>query len=75
MMSGRRAAVSKITACKECADRHMGCHVDCTRYLKEKTEADRIREEMNQKKETLSKQIQWTRESVKRMKRGKRRER
>lgn len=64
--------MSRITACKECTERYIGCHSDCERYLKEKSEADRIREEMAQKKEELSNQIQWTTESVKRMKRGKR---
>lgn len=28
----------KITCCYKCAERHMGCHGSCERYLAEKTE-------------------------------------
>lgn len=24
-----------ITCCKDCTDRHIGCHIDCERYLAE----------------------------------------
>ena len=27
-----------IKACKDCKDRHMGCHASCDRYLREKAE-------------------------------------
>lgn len=38
----------KITCCKDCPDRHIGCHAVCERYLDQKAtleeEADRVRE-------------------------------
>ena len=38
----------KITCCKDCPDRHIGCHATCERYLEQKAtleeEADRARE-------------------------------
>lgn len=29
-----------MKSCKDCADRHPGCHGHCERYLKEKAEHD-----------------------------------
>lgn len=34
----------KITCCKDCTKRHIGCHASCEDYIKQKTELDRIRE-------------------------------
>lgn len=37
----------EITCCKDCPDRHVGCHATCERYLEQKAtleeEADRVR--------------------------------
>lgn len=32
--------VSVITPCKNCEDRHMGCHSECERYAKYKQECE-----------------------------------
>lgn len=31
-----------MTACKDCVERHPGCHGHCERYLKEKAEHDAL---------------------------------
>ena len=36
-----------MKSCKDCADRHPGCHGHCERYLKEKAEHD----ELNRKRQ------------------------
>ena len=32
-------------SCKGCTERHVGCHATCEKYIAEKAENDRIREE------------------------------
>ena len=29
-----------ITCCKGCSDRHIGCHADCEKYIREKEESE-----------------------------------
>jgi len=36
--------------CKECAERHMGCHSECERYLKYKQQIKEIHEKVNFRK-------------------------
>lgn len=31
-------------SCKDCTNRHIGCHSTCERYISEKAENDRLRE-------------------------------
>lgn len=44
--------MSVIFSCKDCVppERHVGCHSTCEKYLTEKAENDRIREEENKRK-------------------------
>lgn len=32
-----------ITSCKDCAERRVGCHSECERYLKQKSESEATR--------------------------------
>lgn len=61
-----------IKSCKDCQERHIGCHSECEKYISERAEYDR------EKSERYS---VWCRENeaneakklgIKRMKRGKR---
>lgn len=42
-----------IRVCKDCQDRHMGCHVDCEKY---KAERERLDKEKKQIREAKRKQ-------------------
>lgn len=35
-----------IKCCKDCPDRHVGCHGTCERYKAERAEMDRLKERM-----------------------------
>lgn len=35
----------RITTCKDCPDRYLGCHDHCDRYQAEKAKSDKEREE------------------------------
>lgn len=40
--------------CKECPDRHIGCHADCEDYLIFKSECDRIRQNEQAERKTIN---------------------
>lgn len=44
-MQGNLGLTPVQAPCKGCADRHTGCHTDCTRYIAFRREADRYRQE------------------------------
>ena len=33
-----------ITCCKDCTERHLGCHSKCEKYINQKKEAEKIKE-------------------------------
>lgn len=37
--------------CKDCRDRHIGCHADCSRYLQAKEEREKKRQIIRQEKD------------------------
>lgn len=39
-----------VTVCKDCTERHMGCHGTCERYKAQKAERDAERDAINRKK-------------------------
>lgn len=40
----------KVTVCKDCQERHVGCHSTCERYKAQKEKWDAEREEINKQK-------------------------
>lgn len=44
-MQGNLGLTPVQAPCKGCADRHTGCHTDCTRYIAFRREADRYKQE------------------------------
>lgn len=36
--------MSVIFSCKDCNERHVGCHSTCEKYIAEKAESERIRQ-------------------------------
>ena len=41
-------------SCKDCTERHVGCHSTCEKYISEKAENDRLREEEHHKRKDMS---------------------
>lgn len=46
-MQGNLGLTPVQAPCKGCADRHTGCHMDCTRYIAFRREADRYKQEQS----------------------------
>lgn len=46
-MQGKLGLTPVQAPCKGCADRHTGCHTDCTRYIAFRREADRYKQEQS----------------------------
>lgn len=46
-MHGNLGLTPVQAPCKGCADRHTGCHTDCTRYIAFRREADRYKQEQS----------------------------
>ena len=42
-----------VFSCKNCTERYVGCHSTCPKYLQEKAEHDRVKEEDHKKNETI----------------------
>lgn len=40
-------------SCKGCTERHVGCHATCEKYIAEKAENDRIREEAQKHRNSI----------------------
>ena len=40
----------KVTVCKDCTDRHVGCHVTCEKYKEQKAKWDAELDEINKQK-------------------------
>ena len=40
-----------VTVCKDCQERHVGCHGTCEKYKTQKAEWDAQRDEINRKKQ------------------------
>ena len=38
--------IMAIFSCKDCTERHVGCHSTCPKYLQEKAEHDKLREKI-----------------------------
>ena len=41
----------KITVCKSCQDRRIGCHATCERYIKQSEEQDKLQAKINAEKD------------------------
>lgn len=41
----------KITCCKDCPDRYPGCHGKCEKYISQRAEYDKLKEERRKKAE------------------------
>lgn len=46
----RGNARSQIRCCKDCSDRHVGCHGECERYISEKKSIDEYNESCRKKR-------------------------
>lgn len=47
-------AINKITCCKDCADRHPGCHGSCEKYIQQRAELDAVKAERRKQYEINS---------------------
>lgn len=57
-----------ITCCKDCQDRHVGCHGTCSEYIAFKTERDQELERINKQKADGVMNSLYIAEAKKRMK-------
>ena len=44
--------MTKITCCRDCADRHVGCHAECEAYKAEKEQREKDRAHVKLLKDT-----------------------
>ena len=44
-------AIDRITCCFECPDRFPGCHGSCEKYIQQKAELDKRKEEARKKRD------------------------
>lgn len=42
--------MQKVTVCKDCNERHIGCHVTCTKYNESKEQIAAMRKVINENK-------------------------
>lgn len=40
----------RIHCCKDCHNREVGCHVTCEKYIQEKADIDKLRQQIDQSK-------------------------
>ena len=48
-----------MMSCKECTERHIGCHKDCERYNKEKYENDSMKRRIRQRMDKDRQQVRY----------------
>lgn len=49
-----------VTVCRRCTERHVGCHATCERYIEQRAELDRIREQRRKESEIAQVMIDST---------------
>ena len=59
-----------MMSCKQCTERHIGCHADCDKYLKEKYENDSMKRRIRQRLDKDRQQRDWALRTAERKKRG-----
>ena len=63
----------RITVCKDCPDRVIGCHSNCERYIAEKADHDAEKTQIFRERNKEMAQISIAKAGIKRMKKGKKR--
>ena len=63
----------KVTVCKDCPDRHMGCHAECEQYKYQKAKWEAERKHINEQKQREYDYIGRTRDTQDRFKKRKHR--
>lgn len=58
--------------CKDCEGRRIGCHSECKLYIDFKNECKKVYDIREKHSERNLQDVKWLKESMKRMKRGKR---
>ena len=56
-----------IKCCKDCESRYVGCHGTCKRYIQEKADYDKRKDEEYRKRKAITDQVNYTRKAIKRM--------
>lgn len=46
--------MTNIKCCKDCTERHIGCHSDCDRYNKEKSDSDKYKAIVQSQKDKIN---------------------
>lgn len=54
--------------CKDCVERHVGCHAECEKYRMAKAETDAAREKERLHRETEAYFADYAKETLRRMK-------
>ena len=64
--------MTSIKCCKDCTQRHIGCHSDCERYNKEKSDNDNYKAIVQSHKDKINRDRAYVREAIERNRRSRR---
>ena len=62
--------MASIKCCKDCTQRHIGCHSDCERYNKEKSDSDKYKAIVQSNKDKINQDRAYVREAIERSRRS-----
>lgn len=62
--------MTSIKCCKDCTKRHIGCHSDCERYNKEKSDNDKYKAIVQSHKDKIIRDRAYVREAIERSRRS-----
>lgn len=64
--------MTNIKCCKDCKERHIGCHSDCDRYNKEKSDSDKYKAIVQSHKDKINRDRAYVRDALEKNRRSRR---
>lgn len=62
--------MTNIKCCKDCTERHIGCHSDCEKYNKEKSDNDKYKAIVQSHKDKINRDIAYVRDALEKNRRS-----
>lgn len=62
--------MASIKCCKDCTQRHIGCHSDCERYNKEKSDNDKYKAIVQSHKDKINRDRAYVRDALEKNRRS-----
>ena len=56
--------MTNIKCCKDCTQRHIGCHSDCEKYNKEKSDNDKYKAIVQSHKDKINRDRAYVRDAI-----------